>query len=443
MTSYDEDLARGFILAAPSSNAGKTTVTLALLRAFQRLGIGIAPAKTGPDYIDPQFHELAAGRPSINLDAWAMRHDTLARLIHDQALNSDLLLVEGVMGLFDGAAGGAGSTATLAARTGLPVVLVLDVKGQAQSAAAVALGFRTFRPDVRIAGVLLNRVGSDRHLTLLREAFSEIDLPVLGALRQIPHLHLPSRHLGLVQAMEHTALDSLIDRAADHLLKDLDVEGLRSVAEPLPKTGATSLSYLPPLGQRVAIARDLAFAFSYPHLLSAWQAAGATLSFFSPLADEAPDPEADAIFLPGGYPELHAGVLSQASRFREAMLAAAARNVLIYGECGGYMTLGQGLVDQDGTRHAMLGLMPLVTSFQARKLHLGYRRFRMFDNPLPWSGWLRGHEFHYASILEEGGQEIKALPLFEAFDAEGASKGVMGLRVGSVMGSFAHLIDRE
>ncbi|WP_350336015.1 cobyrinate a,c-diamide synthase [Coralliovum pocilloporae] len=436
-------MTRGLILAAPSSNSGKTTVTLALLRALKRLGVSVAPAKTGPDYIDPRFHEIAASHHSVNLDPWAMRADLIQKLAANHAAIVDFLLIEGVMGLFDGATGGAGSTADLAAGLGLPVLLVLDVKGQAQSAAAIAQGFRHFRPDVHIAGVLLNRVGSDRHLTLLREAFETIDLPIIGALRNNPDLVLPSRHLGLVQAMEQDGLDSLIDKAAETLVGHLDHERLLAIAGEMPGSVASASSDaapLAPLGQRIAVAWDEAYAFSYPHMLRGWQEAGAELSFFSPLKNGAPDERADAIFLPGGYPELHGATLASSDVFKTAMKAAARRNALIYGECGGYMTLGKAIIDTDGTSHPMLNLLPLVTSFQTRKLHLGYRRVTIpGESGLPWRGPLRAHEFHYASIVEEG----DVPRLFEATDASGTERPQMGLRSGSVMGSFAHLIDHE
>jgi cobyrinic acid a,c-diamide synthase len=194
---------------------------------------------------------------------------------------------------------------------------------------------------------------------------------------------------------------------------------------------------LPPLGERIAVARDVAFAFAYPHLLGDWRAAGADLAFFSPLADEVPPSDADAVYLPGGYPELHAGRIAAASRFRAGVEDAARRGALVYGECGGYMVLGEHLEDADGTRHRMLGLLPLATSFAARRLHLGYRRLAPLGG-LPWSGALAAHEFHYATILAEDDGD----PLFDAATADGAPLGPIGRRHGRVMGSFAHVIDR-
>jgi len=435
-----DGLPPGLVIAAPASGSGKTTVTLALLRALRLQGLTVASAKTGPDYIDPGFHAAASGRSCVNLDPFAMQGPLLHRLAAERARGADLLVVEGVMGLFDGAATGAGSTADLAAALGLPVVLVVDAARQSQSVAALVRGFRDHRAEVTVVGVLLNRVGSARHRAMLTEALSEIDMPVVGALPRDEGLARPDRHLGLVQAGEHGDLDAFLDGAAKKLAAHCDLDRLRALARPLraaPARGSDEAAPLPPPGQRVAIASDVAFAFSYPHLLDGWRAQGAELLPFSPLADEAPDPDCDAIYLPGGYPELHAGRIADAAGFVSGMRAAAARGTLIYGECGGYMVLGDALTDADGTAHTMLGLLPLETSFAERRRHLGYRRLHAFAGA-PWRGALTGHEFHYATTRFEGAGQR----LFEARDAGGKRLGDVGLRIGRVMGSFMHVIDR-
>ncbi|WP_346900469.1 cobyrinate a,c-diamide synthase [uncultured Roseibium sp.] len=425
---------KGLLIAAPQSGAGKTTVTLALLRALKNAGKEIVSAKSGPDYIDPKFHEAASGSTCINLDAWAMTPDTIRALGSAHVQSDDLLVVEGAMGLFDGAANGKGSAADLAACFGVPVVLVIDCAKQAQSVAALVNGFRTFRDDVTVAGVILNKVGSPRHEKMLRDALVPLGVSVFGALPRRESLALPERHLGLVQAEEHRGLDTFLEQAAELVAERIDLNALAGLAASLaPPEDPAAL--LPPLGQRIAVARDVAFAFSYPHILDGWRRVGVELSVFSPLADEVPDPDADAIFLPGGYPELHAGTLAAAGRFRKAVREASERGTLIYGECGGYMTLGEGLVDAQGTGHEMLGLLPLETSFAERKRHLGYRALTPRSD-LPWAHKLAAHEFHYATILREGNAER----LFAATDAEGTAVADMGLRAGSVMGSFAHVI---
>lgn len=432
----------GLIVAAPASGSGKTVFTLGALRALRHHGVRIAGAKAGPDYIDPAFHATASGRPCFNLDGWAMRAETIASIIGAIGKDAELLLCEGVMGLFDGAAGGAGSTADLAAFTGWPVVLVADVRAQGASVAALIQGFSRHRADVCIAGAVINRVASKAHETAIAGAMAAHcpEVRILGFLPRDSGFALPERHLGLVQAREIAALDPFLDRAAEIVAAHVDLEALASIARAsrLPRTNQTILP-LPPLGQRIAIARDDAFAFCYEAVLSGWRAAGAEISFFSPLAGESPEEACDAVYLPGGYPELHAGALA-ASPALAAFRSAAERGAAIYGECGGYMVLGDGLIDGSGARHAMAGLLPLETSFAKRKLHLGYREATVAGkNPLgPAGARFRGHEFHYATILREGPGE----PLFRCRDSAGGETGIAGLRQGAVMGSFVHLVDR-
>jgi cobyrinic acid a,c-diamide synthase len=418
---------RGLILAAPSSGAGKTTLTLALLRLLAREGLHVRGAKSGPDYIDPRFHEAACGAPCPNLDAWAM---TPARL-RSLASGDGLLIIEGAMGLFDGAPpDGRGAVADLARHLDLPVVLVVDAGRMAGSIAPLVAGFAGFDPDVRVSGVMLNNVGSDRHEAMLRRALAPLGLPVLAALRRNPALAQPSRHLGLVQAAERPDLEQFLDTAADALATTLDRTALLALTAPLPP--ATTAPRLAPPAQVIAVAQDRAFGFAYPHMLADWRAAGAEIKPFSPLADD-PVPEADFIFLPGGYPELHAGQLAANTTFMQS-LKNAAQTTDIYGECGGYMVLGEALTDAHGTQHAMAGLLPLETSFASRRLHLGYRTLTATQGPFP--GTWAGHEFHYATTLRADGPA-----LFAAKDAEGTALPPMGLHLGRVSGSFAHLID--
>ncbi|MEK9969093.1 MAG: cobyrinate a,c-diamide synthase [Ferrovibrio sp.] len=431
----------GVVIAAPASGSGKTVVTLALLRLLGREGRLVAPFKSGPDYIDGAYHRAAgAGRPCYNLDAYAMRAETITGVIAAGARGVDLAVVEGVMGLFDGAANGDGATADLATLLGLPVILVIDAARQSQSVAAVVHGFRSFRPDVTVSGVILNRVASPRHETLLRTALQAIDMPVLAALPAQDDLTLPSRHLGLVQADERPDLDLFLDNAADWLHRHLDRTALEHIFRPLAVQTGAALKPLPPLGQRIAVARDDAFAFSYPHLLEGWRQQGAALSFFSPLQNEAPAPDADAIFLPGGYPELHAARLAGNAALLQGLRDAAYRSTAIYGECGGFMLLGRSLRDAEGHDHAMAGLLPVATSFHQRKRRLGYRQITaLADTPLGAKGSrFRGHEFHYSMQM---GETEPTTALFSATDATGAGLGVTGCRQGSVFGSYLHLID--
>ncbi len=477
---------RGLILAAPESGSGKTLVTAGLLRHLRERGIRVAAAKAGPDYIDPTFHEAASGGVCLNLDVWAMRPATLAGLVGALEAAADIVLCEGVMGLFDGTGpdGEAGSTAALAKLTGWPVVLVVDARHQGASAAALVAGFARHDPELALAGIVFNRVAGPRHRAVLEAAMARHlpGLPYLGTLPRDPHLMLPERHLGLVPAGERAAAETIIARAALAVAAGLDVDRLIALARPsltLPRkrgregwglaAGETGggdcpvgsspsphpnppplagegtgshfgVSPLPPLGQRIAIARDDAFVFAYPAMLEGWRREGAELSFFSPLADETPGAAADAVYLPGGYPELHADRLAAAEHFAAGLRREAAAGTAIYGECGGYMALGESLTDGEGRTHRMVGLLPLATSFAERRLHLGYRAATLLGaGPLGAAGArFRGHEFHYATTIAAGA----AAPLFALADSGGRDLGASGLCRGSVMGSFIHLIDR-
>ncbi|WP_022729689.1 cobyrinate a,c-diamide synthase [Fodinicurvata sediminis] len=433
---------RGLVIAATASGSGKTTLTLGLLRALRRRGFRVSGTKVGPDYIDPAFHAQATGQTAYNMDPWAMSLGLQRQLFRQAGKDSELVLVEGVMGLFDAASSGVGSTADVAVQLGLPIILVVDVRGQAQSVAALVEGFRGHRPELTLGGLVLNRVGSSFHMDMLRSALEPLGVPLLGGIPRDEDLKLPNRHLGLVQAGEHKDLEAFLERAADRMEQHLDLEALLQNAAPARGQGTEEVSSrdLPdPPGQTVSVARDACFSFLYPHLLHHWRKAGAELHFFSPLENEPPRWDADAIYLPGGYPELHAEGLSQAKRFRAGMVDAEERGVFIYGECGGYMTLGDCLTDDKGRAFPMLGLLPLHTSFERPRLHLGYRQLRTCQ-PMPFwktSGHdLAGHEFHYASTVESG----PAASLFQVWDARGGQRADAGLVRGSVAGSFLHLI---
>ena len=509
-------MSRAVIIAAPGSGSGKTTLTLALLRGLRDAGVAVASAKVGPDYIDPAYHAAASGRSCHNLDTWSMSDRTLAALIADLQRDASALVVEGVMGLFDGAPDGRGSAADLSRRTGWPVVLVVDASGMAASVAALVHGFVSYDPGVEVAGVIFNRTGSRRHGELLRRVMRPRGIPVFGCVTRSESLALPDRHLGLVQAREHPDLEGFLAQAAGQVSREVDTEALLAAAkpvrvdvEPLEDAGevfvATALEVtaskpasvepsedaggafvatapdvtaskpasvepgedagdafvattaskpasvappeegygLPVLGRRVAVARDDAFAFCYPWVLDAWRRAGCDIGFFSPLDDEPPAADADAVYLPGGYPELHAARLAAAERFMAALRRCAGRGAVVYGECGGYMVLGERLIDGEGVSHRMAGLLPVRTSFESPRLSLGYREVALAgDGVLGREGArFRGHEFHFASVVAQSPTKTPR-PLFRSFDAESKPLGDAGLQVGSVMGSFVHLMDR-
>jgi cobyrinic acid a,c-diamide synthase len=434
--------ARGLIIAAPHSGAGKTTITLALLAALKRRGVPVSAAKAGPDYIDPAFHAAVTGGAVVNLDSWAMSEALLDTLAARATDNADFFVIEGVMGLFDGSAASAprrGATADLAAHFGLPVVLVMDVARQAQSAAAIARGFAAHDPAVKIAGVILNRTASERHRALIADAMRAIGILTFGALPRDAAVALPERHLGLVQATEHPDLPALSEHLALMAERHFDLDAIIAAAAPLTIRARRNgnSGFLPPPGQRVALAHDSAFSFVYPHVVEAWRSAGAEIIPFSPLADEPPPERADSCWLPGGYPELHADALAAAGRF-SAGLRRFAETRPVHGECGGYMVLGQSIETGDGRHHGMTGLLGHTTSFAKRKLHLGYRAAQLLgDGVLGAKGArLRGHEFHYASLVAPGDDEAFA----EISDAEGRSLGRSGGRRGRVTGTFFHAI---
>jgi cobyrinic acid a,c-diamide synthase len=434
-------MTRALMIAAPRSGSGKTTATLGLLRAFKRRGVDVVGLKSGPDYIDPAFHAAASGREGVNLDSWAMAPTLLASLAARAAGEGALALCEASMGLFDGVpaeSGRTGASADVAAALGMPVLLVVDVTGQAQSAAAIVKGCAAYDERLKVAGVIVNRVGSERHRRLVVEAIEAMGISVVGALPRNDTIALPERHLGLVQAGETDALEARLEAIADFIETHVDcgrvlaLAGARDCALPV----RAPIAVRPP-GQRIALARDAAFSFIYPHLVQGWRAAGAEIVPFSPLAGEPPPSDCDLCWLPGGYPELHAGQLAAAARFR-AGLRRFAETRPVHGECGGYMALGQSLVDASGVVHAMAGLIGVETSFEKRRMTLGYREARIASNcALGTAGLiLRGHEFHYATIVASGADD----PFAYVRDVYGAPEAPSGSRRGWVTGSFFHVI---
>ncbi|MEV4610598.1 cobyrinate a,c-diamide synthase [Neorhizobium sp. LMR1-1-1.1] len=436
-------IARALIIGAPRSGSGKTSVTIGLLRAFQRRGVKVRGIKTGPDYIDPGFHEAATRLPGLNLDSWAMAPDLLRHLAREQADDAELILIESAMGLFDGIVtepNRSGAASDLARLFGLPVLLVLDVSGQSQTAAAIACGFMHYDPNVKMAACVLNRAGSERHKKLSGDAIEALGMPVVGTVLRDPTLTLPERHLGLVQASEHPEMDAHIDRLADAMERSLDLDAIFAAAKPFDIPSGSTEKALPPPGQRIALAEDAAFTFLYPHIKRQWRAMGAEIITFSPLADEAPPADCDICWLPGGYPELHARRLATAHNFK-AGLKSFAETKPVHGECGGYMVLGEALEDADGVTHAMTGLLSHATSFAKRKMNLGYRQARLLGHSAIGSAndLIRGHEFHYARVIDAGNDQ----PLAMIADGRGVEIGPSGGKRGRVTGAFFHAIARD
>ena len=435
----DINLPPGLLISAPNSGSGKTTIMLGLLRALRNRNFSVQPFKSGPDYIDPAFHLAAASRPSYNLDTWAMP-DVLMQKIAFSAEGADIILTEGSMGLFDGVvqkgASGYGSTAEIARFFNWPIILVLDIKGQAQSAAATALGFASFEKKLPFAGVILNHVSSERHERLTRIGMEQAGIEVLGALPRREDLKFPERHLGLIQAIEHPDLNKAIDEYACFITQNVNLDRIVELAQTKNFDNSSSFIFTTPPGQHIALAHDKAFSFTYPHLVSFWREQGAKISYFSPLANEPPENDADVVWLPGGYPELYAGKLASADKCFSA-IRNHAKTRPVHGECGGYMVLGKSLIDKSGCAHDMLGLLGLVTSFEKRKFHLGYRKAtsvyntKLFGRNTSW----RGHEFHYSQILSQPDDV-----LFSVVDASDNAVQETGSVRGNVTGTFFHLI---
>lgn len=423
------------VIAGTSSGAGKTSASCGIIGALRRRGLRVQGFKVGPDYIDPSYHELASGRPGRNLDAFLSGPELIAPLVRHGARGADVAVVEGVMGLFDGASGRGelASTAHVAKLLGAPVLLVVDATAMARSAAAIVHGYRTFDPEVDVAGVVLNKVGSDHHEELLREAITALGVPVLGALRRDDRVTAPERHLGLVPAGERetqtlAALDALADAAERHV--DLDaVLALAHGALPLPGGAWTPEADGAPLPARVAIARGPAFSFHYRENLELLEAAGAELLDVDPLHDEALPDGAGALILAGGFPEVFGAQLAANAPLRAAVAAFARAGRPVLAECGGLLYLCEEL---DG--HAMCGVLP-VRARMAGRLTLGYREATA-ASASPWlsaGASVRGHEFHYSAVDPAAG----AAPAWE-LTARGTTR-TEGFVAGSVHASYLHV----
>ncbi|WP_422785699.1 cobyrinate a,c-diamide synthase [Pseudonocardia spirodelae] len=403
--------ARALVVAAPSSGSGKTTVATGLMAALSRRGTRVAPFKIGPDYIDPGYHTLAAGRPGRNLDVVLQGPDRLGPLARHGARDADVAVVEGVMGLFDGRiADGAGSTAQVAAALGAPVVLVVDVRGQSRSLAALLHGFRSFDPSVQVAGVILNRVGSDRHAGVCRAAAEEVGLPVLGAVPRRAELAVPSRHLGLVTAAEHgAAATAAVDAMAALVAEHVDLDAVVAAARPLPGgpawDPAAELAATGPAGDTavprpvVALAGGPAFGFGYAEHAELLAAAGAEVVAVDPLRDPGLPERASGLVLPGGFPEEHVGALGDNAPLRAAVAALAASGAPVHAECGGLLYLCREL---DGT--PMCGVLDADAAMTPR-LTLGYRdAVAVSASPLFGAGERVGaHEFHRCAVTPRAG----------------------------------------
>lgn len=421
-----------FLLAAPSSGSGKTTLTLGLLRALARRGLAVQPFKCGPDYLDTHHHSQAAGRPSLNLDLFmaspAHAQATYARYTHA----ADVAVVEGVMGLFDGAERMQGSSAAVAELLNLPIILVVNAKAMAYSVAPLLFGFKNFYPGIRLVGAIFNFVNTASHYQFLQEACADVGVEALGYLPNNPAFTIPSRHLGLSIAAE-VQQEAVVEALAELLPQTVDLDrllALTSQAAPALPSGPAAASHIPshPARPRIAVARDAAFTFTYFQNLQALAEVG-EVTCFSPLTDAALPPGTDLLYLPGGYPELFAETLSQNTDMRASVAAYCAGGGATYAECGGLMYLGQHIITSQGQALEMVGTLPCTTSMAEAKLTLGYRT-------VEWNGlMLKGHEFHYSQLADYG---LVVEPA-RISSARGAVVPVQLYRQGNVLASYVHL----
>lgn len=408
------------LIAGTHSGCGKTTVTLGVMAALARRGIVVQPFKCGPDFIDPSLHRMVTGRASRNLDVRMCGADWVRRTFARHGASEGCAVVEGVMGLFDG---GEGSAATLAKTLKLPVLLVIDVRSAAESVAAVAHGFATLDPDLPLAGIICNRIGSDKHRNMVAAALqAHCRVPIIGFLPRSEEVHIPSRHLGLHMGEEHPLRGEGLERLIHLVEQHLDLDLLLRIAGERRDVPPVSDAPLVATGSpvRIGVARDAAFCFYYEDNLDLLREAGAELVLFSPLHDPDLPPDLHGLYLGGGYPELHASQLSANSTMREQIRAFAASGRPVYGECGGFMYLCAAILDHEGACFPMIGVYPFVARMQTRLRSLGYRQPRVEHDCLlaPAGTVLHGHEFHYSTI-DADGADVPAAYRME----NGASEG--------------------
>jgi cobyrinic acid a,c-diamide synthase len=432
------------LIAGTASGVGKTAIVTGLLAAFRRRGLAVQPFKAGPDYLDPTYHALAAGTPGQNLDSWLVPHDRLRAGFAATTTTADLAIVEGVMGLHDGAEylDERGSTAELAKMLVIPTILVLDVRAQARSAAAVALGMRQFDPAVPLVGVILNRVGSAAHAAGVRAAIeATVGLPVLGSLPRLDAGMIPARHLGLVRADEGADSLALVETLAAAVETHCDLDAILALAGAAPPLADEPQAFPAPVvgpGPVIAYAHDAAFSFYYAENLDLLRRYGATLRPFSPLTDATLPPGTAALYLGGGYPELHAERLAANRPLLAALHAAIDAGLPCYAECGGLMYLTAGLRDLEGQYHALVGALPGEAQMQRRRSHLGYATVRaLTDTLLLRAGeTVRGHEFHYSTWE---GVPVDAPRAYAVAPRGQATGRVEGFARGNLLASYVHL----
>ena len=433
------------VIAGVRSGVGKTTIATGIMGALTRRGYTVQPFKAGPDYIDPSYHGVACGVPSRNLDTWLLPHATALELYAKAAARRQISVVEGVMGVFDGHSSldEEGSTAQLAKLLGAPVILIADAAKVARSVAAEVLGYQQFDPGMKIAGVILNGVASDRHLEFCQPQIeATTGIPVLGYLPRRPEFEQPERHLGLIPTVEGTVAGQWYEAIIAQVEETIDVARILELAKgaAAPSSGNSDGSRVypeqpQPKRARIAVAQDRAFNFYYQDSLDLLEAWGAEIVPFSPLEDETLPRGVGGVYLGGGFPELFAAELSDNRPMLDSVREAAARGIPVYGECGGLMYLGRSLTGFDGETRAMAGLLPAVSSMSQSRLSLGYREVEARDDgPLLESGQqVRGHEFHWSTLEQAPGDDESVYRVVNQGNRPD------GFRSGSVWASYVHV----
>lgn len=430
---------RGFAVCGTGSGVGKTTVAAGLMRALRKRGLCVQPFKCGPDFIDPGHHARICGRPSHNIDTWLLSPDRNKAVFAAACSGADVAVVEGMMGLFDGVRGRGeqGSSAEIAKLLGLPVLLVVDASSAARSVAAVVHGFHTFDPQLRLAGVILNRVAGHSHADLLVEAMRGLDptLPI-GCISADQQIGLRERHLGLQTAEERSWTESAADRLACLVETGVPLDQILNNCTIAPiANNQQAESFRSPV-VRLGIARDRAFCFYYEAALAELRRQGAELVEFSPLSDSKLPNDLDGLYLGGGYPELYAEILSSNTPLLADLRKFAERGHPIYGECGGLMFLGRQLLTRDGKRRPMADLLPLSVEMTEKLVHFGYAEIRFVQDGFAERGTLlRGHSFHYSRIVDEGSVQKKAVVHY-SLSGESCEEG---FTCGNIFGSYIHL----
>ena len=436
------------VIAGASSNVGKTTIVAGLIAALRSQGLVVQPFKCGPDYIDPSYHERAAGRPCRNLDTWMLDDRQLLEGFSRACSDADIAVIEGVMGLFDGSNWDdeRGSTAQIAKLLGAPVLLVVDISGAARTGAVGVLGCQHFDPDVALRAVALNFAGSETHARGCAAAIEKATgLPTLGWLPRDVRLRVPERHLGLIPGGEHSNTEALIAELAVEVAQRFDLAAIRKTASAVAALPVATTP--PPVVRRtesrpiLAVARDAAFCFYYPENLELLEQAGASIEFFSPLAGERPSAQAAGVYLGGGYPELHGPALAANDSLWRTLHELHARNAPIYAECGGFMVLTQGLVDRDGQRWPMAGLVPGVAQMSHKLAALGYRHATAVQsNLLAAEGdTLRGHEFHYSNWIGDQAADEGSIAWRVRGSRGAATLQSAGYSRGNLLASYLHI----